>query len=228
MVWSFFETVEKILRESLFDLLRPKGWKRAPEKESLRIARERQKYVWLYHSTPEKNIEKIKEEGLDPKYIGTTHGATSEHPSKKPCLSYSSHKGYSVIWGGLRDREPLLVKVPTKDLFFGIRDPVFGFDEYLSIHKIPPKHIVFPEDPLYRKIEKKTPYLSSRMKIKEINMEVLDFYLKYLQEVAPPGWEGTVKKMKKHKRISSPWALAWWMYKRGYKPHYTKTGKKKK
>lgn len=38
-------------------------------------------------------------------------------------------------------------------------------------------------------------------------------------EVAPPGWEGTVKKMKKHKEIDNPWALAWWMKNRGAKSH---------
>lgn len=31
--------------------------------------------------------------------------------------------------------------------------------------------------------------------------------------VSPPGWGGTVEKMKKHKNISNPWALAWWMSK---------------
>jgi hypothetical protein len=36
--------------------------------------------------------------------------------------------------------------------------------------------------------------------------------------VAPPGWEKTVKKMKKHKKIDNPWALAWWMKEKGYKP----------
>ena len=38
-------------------------------------------------------------------------------------------------------------------------------------------------------------------------------------EVAPPGWEGTVKKMKNDKSIDNPWALAWWMKSKGYKPN---------
>ena len=41
-------------------------------------------------------------------------------------------------------------------------------------------------------------------------------------EVAPPGWEGTVKAMKKHKDIDNPWALAWSMKKKGYKSHKKK------
>jgi hypothetical protein len=63
-----------------------------------------------------------------------------------------------------------------------------------------------------------------------------------IEEVAPPGWEGTVKAMKKHsvggakkwnpkkkedegveeaekKKITNPYALAWWMKGKGYKSH---------
>lgn len=46
-----------------------------------------------------------------------------------------------------------------------------------------------------------------------------------LQEVAPPGMEGTVKAMKKHKKeIDNPYALAWWMKSRGYKSHRKASG----
>lgn len=41
--------------------------------------------------------------------------------------------------------------------------------------------------------------------------------LQELLEVSPPGWEGTVKAMKKHKEIDNPWALAWHMKKKGFK-----------
>jgi len=37
--------------------------------------------------------------------------------------------------------------------------------------------------------------------------------------VAPPGWEGTVKDMKKEKDIDNPFALAWSMKNKGYTPH---------
>ncbi len=40
-----------------------------------------------------------------------------------------------------------------------------------------------------------------------------------LGEVSPPGWEGTVKAMKKSKGIDNPWALAWYMKGKGYQPH---------
>ena len=40
-----------------------------------------------------------------------------------------------------------------------------------------------------------------------------------VDEVAPPGWEGTVKGMKKHKNIKNPWALAWSMKNKGDKSH---------
>jgi hypothetical protein len=41
-----------------------------------------------------------------------------------------------------------------------------------------------------------------------------------MNEVAPPGWSGTVKAMKKHKEIDNPFALAWYMKKKGDKPHH--------
>jgi hypothetical protein len=37
--------------------------------------------------------------------------------------------------------------------------------------------------------------------------------------VAPPGWENSVKRMKKHKDISNPFALAWFLKNRGAHPH---------
>lgn len=40
--------------------------------------------------------------------------------------------------------------------------------------------------------------------------------------VAPKGWEKTVKEMKKNKDIDNPWALAWSMKNKGYKPHSSK------
>lgn len=38
-------------------------------------------------------------------------------------------------------------------------------------------------------------------------------------EVAPKGWEGTVKAMKKHKEIDNPYALTNWMKNKGYQSH---------
>jgi hypothetical protein len=40
-----------------------------------------------------------------------------------------------------------------------------------------------------------------------------------VSEVAPPGWEKTVKAMKKHDEIDNPFALAWSMKNKGYKSH---------
>jgi hypothetical protein len=39
-----------------------------------------------------------------------------------------------------------------------------------------------------------------------------------MQSKAAPGWEGTVKKMKKHSDIDNPFALSWWMKQQGYTP----------
>jgi hypothetical protein len=49
---------------------------------------------------------------------------------------------------------------------------------------------------------------------------------KKMNEVAPPGWEGTVKAMKKHKDITNPWALAWHMKGKGMKSHKNECMKK--
>jgi hypothetical protein len=50
---------------------------------------------------------------------------------------------------------------------------------------------------------------------------------KKINEVAPSGWEGTVKAMKKYKEIDNPWALASSMKKKGYKSHKSEKKKKK-
>lgn len=47
---------------------------------------------------------------------------------------------------------------------------------------------------------------------------------KELEAVAPPEWEETVKKMKKHPEIDNPWALAWYMKNKGDKPHAKTAG----
>lgn len=39
-----------------------------------------------------------------------------------------------------------------------------------------------------------------------------------LDGVAPPGWEHSIKHMKKDGAIDNPWALSWWMKNRGAKP----------
>jgi len=48
-----------------------------------------------------------------------------------------------------------------------------------------------------------------------------------VSEVAPPGFEGTVKAMKKYKKIDNPWALAWSMKNKGYKSHKKADGTQK-
>ena len=50
-------------------------------------------------------------------------------------------------------------------------------------------------------------------------LQEVDEIATYMNEVSPPGWEGTVKAMKKHSDIDNPWALAWHMKKKGYKSH---------
>lgn len=65
------------------------------------------------------------------------------------------------------------------------------------------------------KITKAADYLNSVLQA--VSGEQTD---REMSEVAPKGWEGTVKSMKKHKdEIDNPWALANWMKGKGYKSH---------
>lgn len=57
------------------------------------------------------------------------------------------------------------------------------------------------------------------MKTHELKSIIKEIIKECLNEVAPEGWEGTVKGMKKHSDIDNPWALSHWMKNKGYKPH---------
>jgi hypothetical protein len=48
----------------------------------------------------------------------------------------------------------------------------------------------------------------------------LDNFFRKFQEVAPPGWSGTVKAMKKHMTTKQAFRRAWSMRKKGATPHY--------
>lgn len=120
-------------------------------------------FIWLYHGTPFKNINNIKKNGIDPKYSGTTMGAPKEHPSGKNAISYTTCKMYALSYTGIiKPGAVLLVKVPTKTLFFGIRKKWMRklyLDEYQSIDKIKPWDVLFPGTLEYKKIEKESQYL---------------------------------------------------------------------
>lgn len=42
---------------------------------------------------------------------------------------------------------------------------------------------------------------------------------KVREDKAPPGFEGTVKGLKKHTEVDNPFALAWYMYNKGETSH---------
>lgn len=52
----------------------------------------------------------------------------------------------------------------------------------------------------------------------------IDEFQENEESKAPKGWEGTVKKMKKHPEIENPWKLAWYMKNKGYKSHNSVAG----
>jgi hypothetical protein len=65
-----------------------------------------------------------------------------------------------------------------------------------------------------------TRHQSHDWKIEQLEHESVEEIVNdLLGEKSPPGFEGTVKAMKKYKDIDNPWALAWWMKKKGYKSH---------
>jgi len=155
---SLIENYLKGLHEGLFSS--------DAEKPEIKQIRETKKYIWLYHSSPPKNYKDIKENGLDPNHQGETHGSPMEHPSGKKALSYSSSKIYSMFWSGsLNDSEPLLVKVPTDELFFGTRVAKKDWDEYQSPKIIRAKDVVFPDSLRYKKIESESSYLNITAKL---------------------------------------------------------------
>ena len=65
---------------------------------------------------------------------------------------------------------------------------------------------------LFKRLQKKTmeedvmPEITEEILLKEYDEMVLDeaFVQHHINEVTPPGWEGTVKAMKKYKRIHTP------------------------
>ena len=77
--------------------------------------------------------------------------------------------------------------------------------------------------------------LKQEIKEKGLTKDTAVLYVakgKKVSEVAPEGWEGTVKAMKKDGDVDNPWALAWWMKNKGYKSHKKEvkewhTGKRK-
>lgn len=66
-------------------------------------------------------------------------------------------------------------------------------------------------------------YVDKKESKKNVKEEV-----EQVDEKAPPGFEGTVKAMKKHKEIDNPFALAWSMKNKGYKSHKKADGSMKK
>ena len=57
------------------------------------------------------------------------------------------------------------------------------------------------------------------LRCQELMIEDKEFDTKTINEAAPSDdWEPTIKKMKASKKIDNPWALAWWMSKKGYTP----------
>jgi len=93
---------------------------------------------------------------------------------------------------------------------------------FVEVEQSPPQKKPYQGDPDHDlgDYEKHGPDRPSQQDLVESKKPLLkEFIRKTIKEVAPPGWEGTVKSMKKHKEIDNPWALAHWMKNKGYKSH---------
>lgn len=133
-------------------------------------------YIWLYHGTYPGRFEEIKKNGLlaNKHGSGFTAGLGDErlHSTRKKHISYTSYKRYSRAYTGKTtlsspSSDPLLVRVPTEGLERASKNSsdLFKADEFASTRNIPPKDIIFPDDPQYKKIEADNNYLVSTMKL---------------------------------------------------------------
>lgn len=73
-------------------------------------------------------------------------------------------------------------------------------------------HVIGPEENVKRFHRDTTEYNKEQT--------VYDMDRNQLDEVAPKGWKKTVERMKKHKEVDNPFALAYWMKKKGYKSRF--------
>ena len=94
--------------------------------------------------------------------------------------------------------------ISAEELSKVVRSALIQKYERMSGEKVPPSATTKEVHGMIKK------YLSGRGIQIENGMDV--------DEVSPPGWKKTVKKMKKHKEIDNPFALAWHMKNKGHKP----------
>ena len=80
-----------------------------------------------------------------------------------------------------------------------------------------------------RKLRKRGRYVAGAKAELDLRKIMKRESVEHLDEVSPPGFEGTVKAMKKRHsdKIDNPWALAWWMKNKGYKSHKKADGTNK-
>ena len=133
-----------------------------------------------------------------------------EKKELKDAISFmkKAHKGAKI---SVEDSKGKVVK--TESYINRFRDSSF-LDELFGRRKSKKNNKIKDNSPLvirgqgdYKKVTRPS---DLRRKTKKESVE--------LDEVSPPGWENTVKKMKKHKDIDNPWALAWYMKNKGYTP----------
>lgn len=137
---------------------------------------------------------------------GTMKGGSVPHVERKP---HAEHKPFVNPWGKPRP-EPLKTT--------GSKGGILVGKPYIS----PPRE--FPQTKRYQFKNESIKFVWNKKKSGQKlfrpetikSEEVLS-----VDEVSPPGWSGTTKALKKHSKITNPFALSWWMHNKGYKPHIT-------
>ncbi len=126
-----------------------------PEKVLVKKQRLSNPFIYLYHGTRAKD-EVLKKEGLK---LLKAYRYGFEEEKWGNYISFTSKKEYAerFITGIFSKTSVLLCKLNVKYLKFGYNRK--GFDEYVYFRDVSPKDIIFPDDPLYEKIEQKYNYL---------------------------------------------------------------------
>ena len=189
----------------------------------------------FWKSTPDKDIPSaLKEEVEIEEHCGVC-GEGGEHGIKEGTWSLpDTQKKYDELMKLMK--RPIPAGKAAKVLYHLTGDDVL-FDDFLdSEKKDGPKADVRPlvkdflkkpEIKRYMKdhgvkeeveVDGRTRGYRSALSRIQTRREKLETKKKEVTEVAPPGWEDSVKKMKKDKKIENPFALAWWMKNKGYTP----------
>jgi hypothetical protein len=138
------------------------------EKENSEVLnfKKRNKFMYMYHGT-RSNDNIIKKQGLKKEKMGEYIQKTFPEFRNKKGLFFTSWKGYAKSYADMKKGffekgSIILAKLNTKKLKLLV-DSYLRSDEYIYYDDVPPKDLVFPNEPQYKIIEKKYNYLKPKI-----------------------------------------------------------------